>query len=922
MVEGWRSGLYKTTDGGKTWTQVLGGGEWTGVSALEIDPRDPDILYAATWQHHRTVAAYMGGGPESGLHRSSDGGDTWEKLTEGLPEGPLAKIGLALSPQNPDVLYAAIELNRRTGAVYRSTDRGASWEKRSDAVSGATGPHYYQELYASPHAFDRIYLVDVRMQISDDGGKTFRRMKGAHKHVDNHSLAFRADDPDYLLVGTDGGIYESFDLAENWRFIANLPVTQFYKVAVDDAEPFYTVYGGTQDNNTQGGPSRTEAINGIRNADWFVTLGGDGHQPATEPGNPDIMYSESQKGNLRRVDRTTGEVMHIQPQPEPGDPPERFNWDAPILVSPHQTTRLYYASQRVWRSDDRGDSWRAVSSDLTRNEDRMRLPLMGRQWSWDSPWDVSAMSAYNTITSLAESPKAEGLLYAGTDDGIIQASENGGESWRRIEVGSLPGVPATAFVNDIKADMHVADTVYVALDNHKYGDFSPYLMKSTDRGLTWRSIAGDLPARHLVWRIVQDHVKPDLMFAGTEFGIFFTVDGGGTWVELAGDVPTISFRDLAIQRRENDLVGASFGRGFFVLDDYAPLREISAAALEQDAILFPTRKAWWYIERRPLGGDGRASQGASYYIAPNPPFGAVFTYYLSEGLQSREDVRQAAEKDPIEAGEDTPYPGWKEVEAERREPEPRIVLTVSDTRGHTVRRVEGPTGKGIHRVAWDLRFPDTDALAADADAGSEDGDEAGGVLAAPGTYQVTLAKQVDGQTTTLAGPIRFEVERLRAGAPEGATPEETVAFWRQLATARRSATAATKAVEQTLGHLETLRTALRRSESAPDGLDAELHAIEQELYDIEEGLKGSTSRDALGEPDVHRVNRRLGVVSSGTRLSSYGPTPTHRRSLEIAEEELGALRDRLNAIREERLPALERQLEAVGAPWVPGQPVP
>jgi photosystem II stability/assembly factor-like uncharacterized protein len=913
-------GLFKTADGGQTWKKVLGGGEWTGVTDVVIDPRDPDVLYAATWQHQRTVAAYMGGGPETGLHRTGDGGETWEKLTEGLPRGPMAKIGLAISPQKPDVLYAAIELNRREGAVYRSTDRGSSWEKRSDAVAGATGPHYYQELYASPHAFDRIYLVDVRMQVSDDGGKSFRRMKEAHKHSDNHSIAFRADDPDYLLVGTDGGIYESFDLAENWRFIANLPVTQFYKLAVDDSEPFYTVYGGTQDNNTQGGPSRTDTVNGIRNADWYITLFADGHQPAVEPGNPDIMYSEWQQGNLTRVDRTTGEIVHIQPQPEPGDPPERFNWDAPILVSPHQTTRIYYGSQRVWRSDDRGDSWRPVSDDLTRDQDRMLLPFMGRQWSWDSPWDMDAMSAYNTVTSLAESPQAEGLLYAGTDDGLIQVSENGGESWRRIEVGTLPGVPATAFVNDIKADLHDADTVYVALDNHKYGDFAPYLLKSTDRGLTWRSIAGDLPERHLVWRLVQDHVKADLLFTGTEFGIFFTVDGGTKWVKLTGDAPTISFRDLAIQRRENDLVGASFGRGFFVLDDYAPLREISEAALEQEAILFPARKAWWYIERRPLGGDERASQGASYYIAPNPPFGAVFTYYLAEGLKTREQTRQEAEKPRLEAGEATPFPGWDEVEAERREPEPAVLLTVRDAEGDVVRRLQGPTKKGLHRLAWDLRYPPTQAISFVAQEGPDR--DPRGPLAVPGTYTVTLARQRDGETVKLAGPATFQVERMRTGALEGARPEETVAFWRRIAAVQRSTSAASRVLDRTFERIKDLRTALDRSQSAPDGLDAELHAIEQELYAVEQALSGSRSRSTVGEPDVHSISRRLNAAVMGTRMSTYGPTPTHRRSLEIAEEEFAGVRQRLNALLEERLPALEQQLEQAGAPWAPGQPVP
>ncbi|HUL76904.1 MAG TPA: glycosyl hydrolase, partial [Vicinamibacteria bacterium] len=468
-------GLFKTTDGGRTWKKVLGAGEWTGVTDVAIDPRNPDLVYAATWQRQRTVADYMGGGPESGLHRSTDGGETWQKLKKGLPEGPLGKIGLAVSPQNPDVVYAAIETNRRTGAVYRSTDRGSSWEKRSDTVSGGTGPHYYQELYASPHAEGRIYLVDVRLQVSDDGGKTFRRVEEKDKHSDNHAIAFRADAPEYLLVGTDGGIYETFDLAQSWRFVANLPVTQFYKVAVDDASPFYAVYGGTQDNATEGGPSRTDSVNGITNRDWFVTVFADGYQPATEPGNPDVLYSEWQEGNLVRFDRTTGERVYIQPQPEAGAPAERFNWDAPILVSPHSPKRIYYASQRVWRSDDRGDSWRAVSGDLTRNLDRMTLPLMGRQWSWDSPWDMGAMSAFDTITSLAESPKREGLLYAGTDDGLIQVSEDGGGTWRKVEVASLPGVPASAFVNDLKADLFDADTVYAALDDHKSGDFRPFL---------------------------------------------------------------------------------------------------------------------------------------------------------------------------------------------------------------------------------------------------------------------------------------------------------------------------------------------------------------------------------------------------------------------------------------------------------------
>ncbi len=340
-------GLYKSIDGGENWEKVLGDEEWTGVTDIIIDPRNPDVLYAATWQRHRTVAAYIGGGPGSGLHKSTDGGETWTELTKGLPGQNMGKIGLTISPQNPDVLYAAIELDKRTGRVYRSDNRGSSWKKMSDEVSGGTGPHYYQELYASPHQFDRIYLANVVARVSEDGGKTFSYLPSRFVHSDYHVVAFKKSDPDCIIVGTDGGIYESLDLGKTWRFMSNLPVTQFYKVAVDDAEPFYNIYGGTQDNNSLGGPSRTVWSRGTLSSDWWITLGADGHQSATEPGNPNIIYAESQEGNLWRIDVTTGEQLFIQPQPETDEDYERYNWDSPILISPHNPTRLYYASQRV-----------------------------------------------------------------------------------------------------------------------------------------------------------------------------------------------------------------------------------------------------------------------------------------------------------------------------------------------------------------------------------------------------------------------------------------------------------------------------------------------------------------------------------------------------------------------------------------------
>lgn len=935
--KGGERGLFKTTDGGKNWKRVLGDNQWVGVTDLLIDPRNPDRLYAATWQRHRTVAALVDGGPGTGIHRSEDGGETWIQLNpakdkpkkgekkkttlssnSGLPKSNMGKIGLAISPINPDVIYAAIELDRRKGAVYRSDNRGATWEKRSDTVAGGTGPHYYQELYASPHNFDQIFLANVRMLQSNDGGKTFKAMKEEYKHSDNHSLNFIASDKNYLLMGSDGGIYESFDNGDNWRYISNLPLTQYYKVAVDDAEPFYNVYGGTQDNGTQGGPSRTDNVSGIRNADWELVLFADGHQPATEPGNPDIMYAEWQQGNLMRVDRTTGELVYIQPQPEPGAPEERFNWDAPILVSPHNPTTIFHASQRVWRSENRGDTWTVISPDLTKNLDRIEQPIMGGKPSWDSAWDMWAMSTYSTITSLAESPKKAGLIYAGTDDGLIQITEDGGKNWRKVDVKKLPDVPATAFVNDIKADLYDADTVYVALDNHKFGDFKPYLYKSTNRGKSWKSISGDLPDKHLVWRVVQDHVKPNLMFAATEFGVFFTVNSGKNWVELTGNVPTISFRDAVIQRRENDLVLASFGRGFFILDDYSALRDVSEKALAAEALMFPTRKAWWYIQQGPVSRfSDKGSQGANYYTAPNPDFGATFTYYLKDSYKTAKKQRQAKEKDNKNPG----FPGWDAVEKERRELKPQIWLTIKDAKGEVVRRIKGTNKKGINRVSWNLSLPSADAITKP----NPDADNSYiqiNFLAAPGEYTVSLSKQVNGKVTELQGPQKFVVERMTQGALKGASSEETVAFWKSINRVKREANATYHALDKAMDRVKMIALAIAESTAEPGAADQSLHNIRAQLLDIDYKLNGDRSRFEVYLSNEKTVGNLISVAELGTSFSTYGPTPTHKQALARASAALKNQAAKLKQLVETDIPKLEAQLKALNAPYVSGQAIP
>jgi photosystem II stability/assembly factor-like uncharacterized protein len=898
-------GLYKTTDGGETWQKVLGDDTWIGATDIVMDPRNPDRLYAATWQRHRTVAALLDGGPGSGIHKSEDGGETWEELTTGLPSSNMGKIGLAISPQEPDIVYAAIELDRRSGGLYMSDDRGGSWTKMSDAVSGGTGPHYYQELYASPHQFGRLYLVSAVSLVSKDHGANFESINMGAKHSDDHAIAFRKDDPDYILMGTDGGLYETFDLMETWRFVDNLPVMQYYKIAVDDAEPFYHVFGGTQDNGSNGGPIRTDTEHGIRNADWFKTLGADGHDQATEPGNPNITYAETQQGGLHRIDRITGEQVFIQPQAGEGEDFERFNWDAPIEVSFHDPARIYHASQRVWRSDDRGDSWTAISGDLTRDQERIELPIMGRTQSWDNPWDVSAMSNYNTITSIGESPLDEDLIYAGTDDGLLQVTEDGGESWREIEAGSLPGVPGTAFVNDIKADHHDANTVYVALDDHKNGDFSPYLMKSTDRGRSWTSIAGDLPERHLVWRVVQDHVDPNLLFAATEFGLFFTQDGGGEWVELGG-APTISFRDVVIQRDHEDVVAASFGRGIFVLDDYTPLRELDADALGSEATLLAPRTALWYEPK-----DISDSQGAGAYRAENPPFGAVFTYHLRDGYESLEAQRKERERE-IEEGEDVSFPGWDELEAEMREQGPEVQVVIRDEAGTVINRVEGPTSAGVHRVSWDLEHSPKNLV------GLGDGGFGGGFLALPGSYEATLVAIEGGEVTELAGPEPFEVEPLYEGALPRASDEEVASFREQVIAFQRELTRTDDALDEHIDRVEAMQTALERAEQDDPELATRLYDTRLELLELREQMEGSEAKGEIGERGPPTPSSRLFIGFRGLN-TTYGPTELHRRTVEAGRNELAPIREEVERFGEQVIPELERALEAAGAPPVEGQ---
>ena len=903
---GGERGIYKTTDGGATWNCVLSKGKWTGVTDVVIDPTNPDVLYAATHQRHRTVWALLDGGPESGIFKSTDAGKTWVELTNGLPGEDKGKMSLAVSPQQPQVLYATIELanknGQRKGGIWKSENAGANWSKQSDYTSGGTGPHYYQEIYADPHHFDTLYHANVYLGRTNDGGKTFETVESNHKHVDNHAVAFHPTDPDFLLVGCDGGLYRSYDRGETFQFCANLPLTQFYKVDVDYDEPFYHVAGGTQDNNSQYGPTRTKTNIGIRNSDWRVTIGGDGHDGAIDPKNPNIIYGESQQGFISRFDRKTGETVRIRPQPEADEEALRFNWDSPILISPHSNTRIYFGSKKLHRSDDRGDSWTTISPDLSRNRDRYTLPIMGRVWSIDAMFDLYAMSQYGNLTSISESPLQEDLIYVGTDDGLIQVTEDGGKSWRKID--KVYGVPEDSFVNDIKADLHDVDTVYAVFDNHKTGDFKPYVMRSEDRGRTWDAIASDIPDRHIVWRIVQDHVEKDLLFAGTEFGVFVSVDAGEHWTKVPGS-PTIPFRDLAIQTRENDLVGATFGRGFYVLDDYTPLRlAVKKEQKPEEILLCPIRRAWLYIEDRPLGGP-KGYQGDSFYAAKNPPFGAVMTYYLPEGYETLAAKRRKKEAEIKKSDGDNIYPGWDALKKEEREEAPKLYFTVKDSAGKIVDRITGPTSKGMHRIAWNLRYSRS----------------LGGGLVVPGEYTVSAAKRIGDKETAIGNAQTFQVVAAFDSSIPANDREDTLAFQQKANTLQRAATGLNGKLGEVLSQIESIKNSLSREPLIDRAFYDRARELELKLKDVQEELVGNRTKSRRDKLDKISAMSRIQNALYSTLNQTYGPTKTNRMQYEIGKRQLQDITAQLQTLIKD-FEQLVDELDKAGLGWTPGRKLP
>lgn len=908
-------GLYKTTDGGKTWKKILSISDNTGVTDVVIDPQNPETVYAASYQRRRHMWTLINGGPESALYKSTDAGATWNKLKAGLPTTDLGRIGLAISPVDSNVIYATVEAADRKGGVFRSNDRGGSWERRNEFDSAAM---YYSRIVADPKNVDRIYVMNVFLMVSDDGGKTLRRLGEKSKHVDNHEIWIDTNDNNHYLVGCDGGVYESYDRGANWEFKSNLPITQFYDITTDNASPFYNVYGGTQDNFSFGGPASTRSVSGIVNSDWFVTNGGDGFHSRVDPEDPNTIYATLQNGVLVRFDKRTGERMGIQPQPGRGEEPFRWNWDSPLLISPHLHTRIYFAADKLFRSDDRGDTWQVISGQLSRGLDRDKLPVMGKVWSMDAVAKNQSTAFFGNASALSESPKKEGLIYVGTDDGLIQVTEDGGKNWRKIE--TFPGVAEMSYVSRIVASNHDAGTVYAALENRQNADFKPYLLKSTNAGRTWTSIVGNLPKNQPVWAIAEDHVNPNLLFVGTEFGLFFSIDGGQKWIQLKGGLPTIQVRDLNIQKRENDLVVGTFGRGIYILDNYTPLRQLKPETLKQESQVFPVKDALMYIQSQPLGLRGKSFQGESFFTAENSPFGATFSYYLKDELKTRKAKRQEAEKEAAKKNLPVTLPRLSDLSAEEEEEAPAVIITVTDSSGRVVRRLTGPVTAGMQRVSWDLRYPPT-TLPPPPNPENENpfDDGPGGPLVMPGVYKVSIAKRVDGVMTSLATSQDFNVI---VSGQEGMSPGDRAAlveFQQKAARLQRAVQGALDAANALKPRLALIRRALLETPAAGDNLLDDAAALDKRTNEILRALRGD---NALRQRNINlppSINERVGNIVSSQRLSTARPTQTQINQYNTAAQDFEQTLAQLRQLIEGDLVRLEKQMEAAGAPWTPGR---
>ena len=712
-------GVFKTTDGGKTWTKVLYVNERTGAADLVIDPSNPNKLFAAMWEYRRWPWFFNSGGPGSGLFVTHDGGATWRRFTEedGMPKGDLGRIGIAVARSNPSIVYALVEADK--SALLRSDDGGRKWTAVNTEHNVANRPFYYADIRVDTEDPNRVYNVYSLISVSSDGGKTFKVLVPFAKvHPDYHAMWINPKDASHIFVGNDGGVAESEDRGNSWRFVATLPLGQYYHIAVDDETP-YNVYGGMQDNGSWKGPNTTWETAGIRNWDWQEVGFGDGFGTAPIPTDPMVGYAMSQEGYIVRWNLRTGERKDIRPASPDPKVPIRFNWNAAMAIDPFDPNGVYFGSQYVHKSSDRGNSWQTISPDLTTN----RREWQNQDKAGGLTPDVTGAENFTTIIAIAPSPIERGVVWAGTDDGRVHVTRDGGGTWTSVEA-NIKGVPANTWVPEIKASRHAAGTAFLVLDDHRRSNWTPYAYRTTDYGKTWTSLVTKTIQGYAL-SIEQDPVDPDLLFLGTEFGLWVSNDAGRNWIKWTHGFPTVSVMGLAIQARENDLVIGTHGRAAFVIDDIRPLRSISKETMAAPLHFFEVPDAQSYRTRQK---EGARFLGDAEFRGENEPYGALLTYSLNfpnlphpaeeKERARKEQAREAERKVRIpESGvpeEVKDVPKEPEAQALKKEektaqkPEPpsdkppQVDIEVADASGKVIRKFKGPANLGVNRASWEL----------------------------------------------------------------------------------------------------------------------------------------------------------------------------------------------------------------------------
>jgi len=902
---GGERGLYKTTDGGRTWTNTKEISQYTGFTEVVMDPLNPDVLYAASYQRERRAYSFLPAGPETAIWKTTDGAKTWTKLTQGLPTGELGRIGLSVCRSRPNTIYAVIHARGSTGGTFRSDDAGATWRQTNPTNSTAW---FYGQIRCDPTDPDHVVRLAPSSQQSWDGGRTYVGFATAGTHADHHALWINPQSPEQMILGTDGGLYLSWDRGLTWDHVESIPLAQFYAISVDDARPYYNVYGGLQDNAAWGAPNQTRKTFGPSNADWSRFVGGDGFYSVADPSDHNYVYSESQGGVIARYDARTGQAKSIRPVATPGET-HRYNWSAPILPSRHVARQLYFAANYLFRSNDRGDSWQVISPDLTRAIDRNVLPMRGAAVDSNALGRHEGTAEFGNISTLDESPMRPGLLATGSDDGVIAITRDGGQTWSRTE--KFPTVPETTYVSRVAFSRHHESTLYASLDGHRSNDFKPYVLKSTDYGRTWTSISGDLPAEGSVQVVREHHRERNLLFVGTEYGVFFSADGGAHWTPLRSGIPTVPVHDLAIQQRENDLVVGTHGRGIFILDDLTPLEHLARARSSAVAHLFPVQDAALL-----LPDNSRSSgMGSSGFTGQNPAAGAMIAYVVNA------IATDASAK-----------------------------LEIVDGAGTVVRQLPFNREPGLYRQVWDMRagspltgpIPVTPAGRGGAGGGGPGRGGGGGEITfvtMPGAYRARL-------TITPAGGTALVMEQPFSLVKDAAVIL-TDAELRQLNATRLTIARLQAGIRETQARLDTVQRQLAEARRVADSSSAtagttkdQIATIENEVASIVSQLGGAPGRGGGGgaaggagrggraggagagrggievdeqqgpppTPPSQTIQTRLGTLNE-LMTGQYNPSPGQRRAAMELPALLRQQDDRLQRILRERLPAVQQALK-------------